>query len=70
MIEKNVLNTDLAGKFAVVNGASGALCSRFSIALARAGAKAAMLSRNKANSQPFIDQIAAEGSVAKAYSGI
>ena len=66
MIEKNVLSTDLAGKFAVVTGASGALCSRFSIALARAGAKA----RNKANSQPFIDQIAAESSVAKAYSGI
>lgn len=70
MIEKNVLSTDLAGKFTVVTGASGALCSRFSIALARAGARVAMLSRSEANSQPFIDQIAAEISVAKAYSGI
>lgn len=68
MIEKNVLNTDLTGKVAVVTGASGTLCSQFSIALARAGAKVAMLSRNEANSQPFIDQIAAEGGVAKAYS--
>lgn len=68
MIEKNVLNTDLTGKVAVVTGASGTLCSQFSIALARAGAKVAMLSRNEANSQPFIDQIATEGGVAKAYS--
>ena len=68
MIEKNVLNTDLTGKVAVVTGASGALCSRFSIALARAGAKVAMLSRNPENSQPFIDQITAEGGVAKAYA--
>lgn len=70
MIEKNVLSTDLAGKVAVVTGASGTLCSRFSIALARAGARVAILGRNKANSQPFIDQIAAEGSVAKAYSTV
>ena len=68
MIEKNVLNTDLTGKVAVVTGASGTLCSRFSIALARAGAKVAMLSRNTENSQPFIDQITAEGGVAKAYA--
>ncbi len=68
MIEKNVLNTDLTGKVAVVTGASGTLCSQFSIALARAGAKVAMLSRNTANSQPFIDQITAEGGIAKAYA--
>ena len=68
MIEKNVLNTDLTGKVAVVTGASGTLCSQFSIALARAGAKVAMLSRNTANSQPFVDQIIAEGGVAKAYA--
>ena len=68
MIELNVLNTDLTGKVAVVTGASGTLCSQFSIALARAGAKVAMLSRNTANSQPFVDQIIAEGGVAKAYA--
>ena len=68
MIEKNVLNTDLTGKVAVVTGASGTLCSQFSIALARAGAKVAMLSRNTANSQPYVDQITAEGGIAKAYA--
>lgn len=68
MIEKNVLNTDLTGKVVVVTGASGTLCSQFSIALARAGAKVCMLSRNPANSQPFINQITAEGGTAKAYA--
>ena len=36
-MEKNVLNTDLTGKVAVVTGASGTLCSIFAKALARAG---------------------------------
>ena len=38
-MEKNVLNTDITGKVAVVTGASGTLCSIFAKALARAGAK-------------------------------
>ena len=37
-MEKNVLNTDLTGKVAVVTGASGTLCSIFAKALARAAA--------------------------------
>ena len=45
-MEKNVLNTDLTGKVAVVTGASGTLCSIFARALARAGAKVALLGRN------------------------
>lgn len=65
---KNVLNTDLHGKVAVVTGASGVLCSGFAIALARAGAKVALLSRKAENSQPFVDQITAEGGIAKAYA--
>lgn len=44
-MEKNVLNTDLSGKVAVVTGASGTLCSIFAKALARAGAKVALLGR-------------------------
>lgn len=65
---ENVLNTNLTGKVAVVTGASGVLCSRFAIVLARAGAKVALLSRNAENSQPIADQIIAEGGVAKAYA--
>ena len=38
---KNVLNTDLTGKAAVVTGAGGVLCSCFAKVLARAGAKVA-----------------------------
>jgi len=68
MIDKNVLNTDLTGKVAVVTGASGVLCSQFAIALARAGAKVALLSRSAENSQPFVDLIESEGGIAKAYS--
>lgn len=45
-MEQNVLNTDLTGKVAVVTGASGTLCSIFAKALARAGAKVALLGRN------------------------
>ena len=62
------MNTDLSGKVAVVTGASGVLCSGFAIALARAGAKVALLSRKAENSQPFVDQITAEGGIAKAYA--
>ena len=65
---ENVLNTNLSGKVAVVTGASGVLCSGFAIALARAGAKVALLSRKAENSQPFVDQITAEGGIAKAYA--
>ena len=43
---KNVLNTDLSGKVAVVTGAGGVLCSGFSKTLARAGAKVALLDLN------------------------
>ena len=52
-MEKNVLNTDLSGKVAVVTGASGTLCSIFAKALARAGAKVALLGRNMERSWPM-----------------
>ena len=38
-MNKNVINTDLSGKVAVVTGAGGVLCSAFAKVLARAGAK-------------------------------
>ena len=68
MMKKNVLNTDLTGKVAVVTGAGGVLCSNFAKVLARAGAKVALLDLNEAAAQVFADEIVAEGGVAKAYS--
>ena len=56
-MEKNVLNTDLTGKVAVVTGASGTLCSIFAKALARAGAKVALLGRNMDKSKERADEI-------------
>ena len=66
-MEKNVLNTDLSGKVAVVTGAGGVLCSEFAKVLARAGAKVALLNRTESKAQKFADEITAEGGVAKAY---
>jgi len=66
-MEKNVLNTDLTGKVAVVTGAGGVLCSEFAKVLARAGAKVALLNRTQEKAQRYADEINAEGGVAKAY---
>ena len=63
---KNVIETDLTGKVAVVTGASGTLCSIFAMALARAGAKVALLGRNLSKLNDVADKIAAEGGTAKA----
>ena len=67
-MEKNVLNTDLTGKVAVVTGASGTLCSIFAKALARAGAKVALLGRNMDKLKELADEIEAEGGIAKGYT--
>ncbi len=66
-MEKNVLNTDLSGKVAVVTGAGGVLCSEFAKVLARAGAKVALLNRTQEKAQKYADEINAEGGVAIAY---
>lgn len=66
-MKKNVLNTDLTGKVAVVTGAGGVLCSEFAKVLARAGAKVALLDLNQEAAQRFADEIVAEGGIAKAY---
>ena len=55
-MQKNVLNTNLEGKVAVVTGAGGVLCSSFSKTLARAGAKVALLDLNV----EAADKVAAE----------
>lgn len=66
-MNKNVLNTDLSGKVAVVTGAGGVLCSAFAKTLARAGAKVALLDLNYESAKGFEDEINAEGGIAKAY---
>ena len=53
---KNVLDTNLTGKVAVVTGAGGVLCSQMARVLARAGAKVALINR----SVEAINQYAAE----------
>ncbi len=63
----NVLNTDLAGKVAVVTGAGGVLCSGFAKVLAQAGAKVALLDLNFEAANKFAREIVEEGGAAKAY---
>jgi len=67
-MERNVLNTNLTGKVAVVTGAGGVLCSDFANVLARAGAKVALLNRTVEKAQKYADEINAEGGIAKAYA--
>ena len=67
-MEKNVLNTDLNGKVAVVTGAGGVLCSYFAKVLARAGAKVALLDLNEEAANKFAEEIILEGGIAKAYA--
>ena len=68
-MNKNVLDTDLTGKVAVVTGAGGALCSQMAFALARAGAKVALINRSEEAINRYAAEIVAEGGVAKAYKG-
>lgn len=64
---KNVLDTNLSGKVAVVTGGGGVLCSAFAKTLARAGAKVALLDLNLDSAKAYADEIVAEGGVAKGY---
>ena len=64
---KNVLDTDLTGKVAVVTGAGGVLCSAFAKTLARAGAKVALLDLNEVAAEAYANEIREEGGVAAAY---
>ena len=68
-MEKNVLQTDLSGKVAVVTGAGGVLCGYLAKVLARAGAKVALVNRSDAAINQFAAEIIAEGGIAKAYKG-
>ncbi|MCC8045907.1 MAG: SDR family oxidoreductase [Clostridiales bacterium] len=66
-MRKNVIDTDLSGKVAVVTGAGGVLCSDLAKTLARAGAKVALLNRSTDAIERFAAEINAEGGSAKAY---
>mgnify|MGYP002857715908 CR=1 FL=1 len=63
-----MINCDLTDKVIVVSGAGGVLCSRFSLILAEAGAKVALLNRTYEKAKAVEDQIRAKGQIAKAYA--
>ena len=52
---------DLTGKVAVVTGAAGVLCSDFSRALAKCGAKVALLDINETVAKQIADEIVSDG---------
>ena len=52
---------DLSGKVAVVTGAAGVLCSDFSRALAKCGAKVALLDINETVAKQIADEIVKDG---------
>ena len=58
---------DLSDKVVVVTGAGGVICSTLAIAAAKCNAKVALLDLNKDAAQKFVDEITAEGLIAKAY---
>lgn len=62
------LNVSLKGEVAVVTGAGGVICSCLSKALAKAGAKVALLDLNYEKADQYAKEIVAEGGVAKAYA--
>ena len=68
-MQKNVIETDLTGKVAVVTGAGGVLCSHMAKVLARAGAKVALVNRSDAAINQYAQEIIDEGGIAKAYKG-
>ena len=68
-MHKNVIDTDLTGKVAVVTGAGGVLCGYLSKVLARAGAKVALVNRSDGAINQYAQEIIDEGGIAKAYKG-
>ena len=58
---------DLKDKVVVVTGAGGVLCSMFAEALAKTGAKIALLDINEAAAKENAEKIAKDGGIAKGY---
>ena len=61
-------NIDLSNKVAVVTGGGGVLCSLFAKALAKSGAKVAILDLREDAACAVADEIVKEGGIAKGYS--
>jgi len=59
--------TNLKDKVIVVTGAGGVLCGMFAKALAKTGAKLALLDLNQEAAQSIADEITNNGGIAKAY---
>ena len=57
----------LKDKVAVVTGAGGVLCSMFAKALAKQGAKVALLDLNEEAAGKYAEEIVKDGGIAKAY---
>ena len=60
-------NIDLKEKVVIVTGGGGILCGLFAQALAKCGAKTAILDLRKENADKVADAIVAEGGIAKGY---
>ena len=58
---------NLKDKVVVVTGAGGVLCSMFAEALAKTGAKIALLDLNEEAASAYAEKIVADGGIAKAY---
>ena len=67
-IMKLPVRIDLTDKVAVVTGGTGVLCSGFCRALAACGAKVAVLGRSREKAAALVEEIIAEGGVAKGFS--
>ncbi len=61
------LNVDLTGKVIVITGAGGVLCGMFAKALATCGAKIAVFDLHLPAAQKIVDEIVAEGGIARPY---
>ncbi len=59
---------DLKDKVVVITGAGGILCSMFAKAMAKNGAKVALLDLNKEAAQAYAKEIVEEGGIAKGYA--
>ena len=58
---------DLKDKVCVITGAGGVLCSMFAEAIAKTGARVALLDLNEDAAKDYADKIVKDGGIAKAY---